>query len=246
MFVYGNHHSSCFLLVANKVLNKHIDKRKIMVYHISKDEKHMKILSLKVNTKSKEFMFKLGMIFASGAKISIENIEEVNKEILEEEKSGFAKSFNMMIKYWADNNLNTSLLEIIPDEKKLFLICPVRGATETEKENLNRLITEYENQGFDVHYPERDTNQDPHQNGVNTGGYNICLQNASAIANAKNVSIFYNKTSTGSMFDLGITYYMQTIDSNRKFVLLNKVDFDKENHIDNMICELIERQKLTV
>ena len=64
----------------------------------------------------------------------------------------------------------------------------------------------YEKQGKNVHYPERDTNQNPTVNEVNTGGYNICLQNARAMAKSQTISIFYNKESVGSMFDLGVAY----------------------------------------
>lgn len=206
----------------------------------------MEKINLTVDIKSKEFMFNLGMIFASGARISVANTDEIHYQIIEEEKNGFAKSFNMMIKYWADNNLSADM-NVESKENNLFLICPVRNATEAEKENLNKIIVNYENQGFKVHYPERDTNQNPYINGVNTGGYNICLQNARALANAKTVSIFYNKSSTGSMFDLGVTYYLQKRDNTRKFLILNNevVKYEEDNYIDNKILELISEQ-LTV
>lgn len=196
------------------------------------------IVKLNVNTSNKEFMFNLGRIFAAGKQIEILNKDDVNEEIVREEKLGYAKSFNMMIKFWQDNNLKTDLSSIAPNADNLFLICPVRNANEKEKSVLKSLIEKYENAGFNVHYPERDTNQNPVENGVNTGGYNICLENATAIANAKNVSVFYNKQSTGSMFDVGVVSYLQEFDKNRNFTIENDFVFDPSNFIDNKIMDL--------
>lgn len=118
------------------------------------------------------------------------------------------------------------------------MICPVRNATPEEKEKLQNSIAKYEKQGFHVHYPERDTNQSPFINGVNTGGYSICLENATAIANAKTVAIYYNKASTGSMFDLGVTTYFQEKDPSRKFILENNFEYEDENIIDKVVLKL--------
>ena len=198
--------------------------------------------SIYVDTSNKKFMFDLGMMFAKGEKIKILNVEDVNKKIKEELKLGFAKSFNMMIKYWQDNNLAPNF-NLTSEEKKVFLICPVRNATQEEKEKLNALVKDYENKGYKIHYPERDANQNPVVNGVNTGGYSICFDNTVANANAKNTVLFYNKKSAGSMFDLGVTYYFKTLNPERKFFLANEIKLDENDYIDNKVAELLFKNK---
>lgn len=85
-------------------------------------------------------------------------------------------------------------------ERKIFLICPVRKATDPEKEFLKRYVSELERQGHKVHYPKRNTNQnDP-------VGYDICSENRAAIENADEVHIYFNPESPGSLFDFGMAF----------------------------------------
>ena len=199
------------------------------------------MIELFVDTDNKEFMFNLGRAFARGEQIRIVNPETVDKKIIEEKNLGYAKSFNMMIKYWQDNNLTPNIFNRSPKDNKIFLICPVRRATEAEKNVLSNIITKYEKLGFNVHYPSRDTNQNPVQCGVNTGGYNICLENATAIASSKMVVLHYNPQSVGSMFDLGVTYETIKQDSSKKFVLENQdVELKNEDYIAGKIKELLK------
>jgi len=85
-------------------------------------------------------------------------------------------------------------------EKKVFMICPVRNLTPQEDSYLKGYIGGLEDKGYTVHYPPRDTNQnDPI-------GLNICTENKQAIINSDEVQIYYNPTSTGTVFDLGMTF----------------------------------------
>ena len=83
-------------------------------------------------------MFNLGRIFAKGCLVKIENVKEVNLKILEEEKLGYSKSFNMMIKYWQDNNLRPNINVDKFNKNGVFIICPVRNAGKIEKEILDK------------------------------------------------------------------------------------------------------------
>jgi hypothetical protein len=88
--------------------------------------------------------------------------------------------------------------------KKVFMICPVRNATDEEKEFLQNYMDTLESQGVQVHYPPRDTNQvDPE------GGINICTENRAAIRAADEVHIYWNASSSGSGFDLGMTFQIE-------------------------------------
>ena len=64
------------------------------------------------------------------------------------------------------------------------------------------------------------------------GGYAICKQNAEAVASSSEVDIYYDQSSTGSVFDLGVAYAL-----NKPLVLLNKneIIFDDNDFIDNII-----------
>jgi hypothetical protein len=85
-------------------------------------------------------------------------------------------------------------------EKKIFMICPVRGITEAENSVLLDYIAGLEEVGAKVHYPPRDTNQD------DSIGLKICSQNRTEIKKSLGVSLYYNPTSTGTVFDVGMAF----------------------------------------
>jgi len=94
---------------------------------------------------------------------------------------------------------------------KIFLICPVRNATDEQKSHMMGYIDGLESQGHSVHYPARDTKQEDE-----TGGWNICTQNKNAILWADEVHIFWDDKSTGSLFDLGVAF-----GASKKLVIVN-------------------------
>lgn len=85
--------------------------------------------------------------------------------------------------------------------KKIFLICPVRNATSEQKENMQKYIAKLENDGNEVYYPARDTDQID-----DTGGWRICTDNKNAIYLSDEVHIFWDDKSIGSIFDLGMAF----------------------------------------
>jgi nucleoside 2-deoxyribosyltransferase len=94
--------------------------------------------------------------------------------------------------------------------KKVFLICPVRGASEEQKQFLEKYIKDFNG---DVYYPARDTNQS------DLIGYQICTDNMSAIKSADEVHIFYDPQSAGTLFDMGMAFAM-----GKKVVIVNRDD----------------------
>jgi len=82
---------------------------------------------------------------------------------------------------------------------KIFIICTVRGASEEYKKKLEDYVSDLESKGHILHLPHRDTNQ-------NLNGIDICKINATAILNADEVHIFYNSTSQGTHFDMGVAF----------------------------------------
>jgi len=103
------------------------------------------------------------------------------------------------------------------EKKTVFLICPVRGIIEEEKKYLEGFINGWETPGYKLHYPPRDTNQnDP-------TGLNICRENRAAIIKSESVILYYNPTSTGTYFDIGMTFAAR-----KPLFTLNAGALDKE------------------
>ena len=80
---------------------------------------------------------------------------------------------------------------------KTFLICPVRGVSPEETRHI---VDGLEKDGWEVHWPHRDTNQD------DPVGLRICGDNRAAIEEAEAVHIVWDGKSQGSLFDLGMTF----------------------------------------
>lgn len=80
---------------------------------------------------------------------------------------------------------------------KSFLICPVRGMSPDAHATTVSLL---EQQGFTVHFPPRDTDQNDEV------GLRICRDNAKAIANADVVHVIWDGKSQGCLFDLGVAF----------------------------------------
>lgn len=106
-------------------------------------------------------------------------------------------------------------------EKKIFLICPVRFASEEEDKFLDNYVGQLESQGCKVHYPKRDTNQKDA-----TGGYRICSDNYQAIKEADEIHVYWTKTSQGSLFDLGVAFNEHKT-KNKPIKLVNGENIEK-------------------
>jgi len=89
------------------------------------------------------------------------------------------------------------------DEQKMrdFIICPVRESTEAEKSFVADYVSRLEQAGCLVHNPPRDTKQDGDPIGLR-----ICSDNREAVRNSKIVRLYFNPTSQGTYFDLGMTF----------------------------------------
>ena len=170
---------------------------------------------------NKMCLFILGMLFANGVKIRILNEKDLNLETT-------SKSFSMMAYVWSkmcddkfpspnysnvtkeidkkiveakNNGIKFDRIINNPIKNKIFLICPVRRATEEQRKMFEDFVARKYEEGYIIHAPHMHTNQiDP------LGGYSICKQNAEAIASSNEVNMYYDQESTGSVFDLGVAY----------------------------------------
>lgn len=97
-------------------------------------------------------------------------------------------------------------------QKKVFLICSVRGVGEEQRLAQEEYVRMLESRGYEVHYPPRDTRQDALSIEVNT-------QNVNAIKCADEVHVWYNPNSVGTHFDLGATFAL-----GKKVMIAHNVD----------------------
>jgi hypothetical protein len=85
-------------------------------------------------------------------------------------------------------------------ENKIFIICPVEKLTKAENSIIQDYIRGLKSIGVKVHYPPEDTHQE------DPIGLNICSENRAAIKSAIGVSLYYNPTSKGTVFDIGMAF----------------------------------------
>jgi uncharacterized protein YeaO (DUF488 family) len=109
--------------------------------------------------------------------------------------------------------------------KKIFVICTVRGATEEYKQQLEDYVAILESSGHSVHLPHRDTDQ-------SASGYEICTENARAIAGSDEVHVFYNPDSQGTHFDMGVAFAY-----GRKIVIAQNVPYGEGKSYPRMLDE---------
>ena len=124
---------------------------------------------------------------------------------------------------------------------KIYLICPVRGCTLRRREKMDLYVRDLELQGFEVHYPHRDVNQDN-----DDGGVRICREHREAMLDCDEVHVFWTG-SAGCHFDLGMAFALSAERQRRskppfQFVLANPEEvpptFDKS--FQNVIYSLHE------
>lgn len=113
-------------------------------------------------------------------------------------------------------------------KRKGFLICPVRsGKYKGEAEAWVKML---EDEGVEIHYPPRDTDQT--DDGI---GLQICADNLTAIRNADAAYIIYDEDSKGSHFDLGMAFAL-----NKPIYLINVDDPTPRKSFFNVLLALLE------
>lgn len=110
----------------------------------------------------------------------------------------------------------------------VFLICPVRYASDEQKVRMENYIARLEKSGKKVYYPTKDTNQ------IDETGLRICVDNTDAIRKSREIHIYFDPESRGTLFDLGAAFMAQ-----KKIVIANPDDFPvtEGKSFGNMIRE---------
>ncbi|MBU6500920.1 MAG: hypothetical protein KGJ89_02240 [Patescibacteria group bacterium] len=130
----------------------------------------------------------------------------------------------------------TLIIKVFRDEaryfKTVFLICPIRGVTADELEDIKIYVAKLEGTGKKVYWPYRDTNQnDP-------VGLRICTDNCNAIKASYEIHIWWKPNSEGSKFDLGMAFALE-----KKIVIANPEDVKAMSgkNFSNVLLKLAER-----
>jgi hypothetical protein len=87
------------------------------------------------------------------------------------------------------------------EQRKVFMICPVRSASPKEVELLSNHKKWLKSRGYKVRYPLEDTDQ------IDPIGFYICAQNRWAILHSDEIHVYFDSKSAGSAFDLGMSFY---------------------------------------
>jgi nucleoside 2-deoxyribosyltransferase len=109
--------------------------------------------------------------------------------------------------------------------KNIFIICTVRSATPEYVQVLEEYAKQLEKDGNIVYLPHRDTDQ-------TASGLEICKQNATAIAAADEVHIFYNSKSQGTHFDMGVAFAL-----GKRIVVIENETYGEGKSYSRMLME---------
>lgn len=111
---------------------------------------------------------------------------------------------------------------------KTFLICPVRGHEMSE---LRGVVDDLEAQGYEVHWPYRDTNQ------ADPTGLRICTDNMLAISRAEVIHVVWDGKSEGCLFDLGMAFALH-----KKIIPISLPPATEGKSFQNMITAWAEHK----
>ena len=115
---------------------------------------------------------------------------------------------------------------------KIYIICPVRNQTEEQVSTImlhaTRLRVFF---GHTVHVPMLDAPQEDET------GYYICCVHCRAMEEADRVDVFWDESSLGSHFDLGMAFALR-----KKLNLVEVFNGSTEKSYLSFLKELIRRQ----
>lgn len=101
----------------------------------------------------------------------------------------------------------------------VFIISPVRDITSEQSDEISHYINGLVEKGKTVYWPVINTNQTD-----NTYGYNICAQNRRAMERSKEIHVYWDKTSRGSIWDLGMAFALR-----KNILIINLEDVEAES-----------------
>lgn len=83
---------------------------------------------------------------------------------------------------------------------KIHFICPVRNVTEEQQNEIDGYAGKLQLEGHRVHNPKYSVDQ------TDETGFYICESHLASMSQADRVDVFWDVTSKGSHFDLGMAF----------------------------------------
>ncbi|MEI6774531.1 MAG: hypothetical protein WCL18_07275 [bacterium] len=122
-------------------------------------------------------------------------------------------------------------------KKSVFVICSVRKAHASEKEKFVAYKQKLLSQGYvSVHLPHLDTNQE-------VSGYEICVQNTTENVAATQTHVFYEQTSEGLHFDIGVRFVDMYLHPEKQFYVVDYLEDDPLGILlQGHMCRLFEEK----
>jgi hypothetical protein len=184
------------------------------------------VIHIKYDPNKKDIIFLLGILFASGKRIQVDNLNDVKDD---------GSLITTLVKHWHNNKASLQLPTGNNFVFNSFFIYPINQLEDKEGFRIREIVEQERKKGY----------------GVTTSGfisdsaYGLCKQNAIAIANSNNIYMHYSSKSRASMFDLGMVYYFSSINRNRTFRLLNEgsIKLDYNDFGDRVVSKMLEDQR---
>ncbi len=114
----------------------------------------------------------------------------------------------------------------------VYIVCPVTSATPQQTAAIRAYVEHLEADGHRVYWPARDTIQDDP-----TGGWNVCEQNARAIMAADEIHVWWDRTSRGSIFDIGVAWALRMLGKSQRVVLANTFDVPEGKAFEKVLLQ---------
>ena len=120
-------------------------------------------------------------------------------------------------------------------QMNIFLIRPVRNVTPEQQTKIDKYVSDQIKSDNFVYDPLKHTDQ------TDPTGFDICSENTAAIEKCDEVHIFWDKNSTGTLFDLGVAFALS-----KRLQIINPENVEKtsKKSFANMLLEWHRRQEL--
>lgn len=151
------------------------------------------------------------------------NMNDANKEGYTAKEFGIKEDFSF--EYIAPYIPVQYTKIIFPEYKKIYIICPVRNVTEEQQKEIDTYVEKLESFGNEVHNPKYAVDQS------DKTGWGICQAHFNFMKNADEIHVFWDISSYGSHFDLGMAFALRKPVT---VVKLYKEDLDNKSYVKVM------------
>lgn len=100
---------------------------------------------------------------------------------------------------------------------RIHVICPVRGVSDQQQDEIDSQCKAWEEDGYEVHNPKYAVDQNDET------GYNICKGHLESMREADYIAVWWDVNSKGSHFDLGMAFAL-----GKKVVLMKTYQPDND------------------